>query len=467
MPKASSRPYLPTSSSDFALPPSSSSSSSPGASTSSLTLDDPTFLLQRFRRPSLLQKAGYLSESRLHSPLASSFTLHARRRSQNAYILEESESDKDRMVTDSSSSSETQTPPLRVPGNSEEDLTVKIGGSKVPLTPPRRRSSASMDSSDMPTIFNRRLSFPLKQPRILNLLAEARPEDAEVKSEAAFQRLVASCSELPAQPRTPRTFTDRGRYPEEAVREENTQEEPPSDDESDTEDGPFAFSALSGTQPINIQKTHTPAGSISGSFNGEDLNMSISEISSSFGAAAMDIDLPGSPLLPSMGSSISQWRYTPPPTTSAVRSNKRKLDDRFDPYPPSAKRRAVSPSLQYLRESHQSMNSPISRGNVSRLPIAIPITIPTSAVSSATSSPTFSGAFPSYARGIALTASPTLRATLGMAASPILRPLARRREEEEEEREIEGAGEAVNGLTLGLEAYPVSNESEAPGLEST
>ena len=158
MPKASSRPYLPTSSSDFALP---SSSSSPGASTSSITLDDPTFLLQRFRRPSLLQKAGYLSESRLHSPLASSFTLHARRRSQNTFIVEESESDKDRMVTDSSSSSETQTPPLRVSRNSEEDLNLKSGMSKVPLTPPRRKSSASMDASDMPIIFNRRLSFPV------------------------------------------------------------------------------------------------------------------------------------------------------------------------------------------------------------------------------------------------------------------------------------------------------------------
>lgn len=157
MPKASSRPYLPTSSSDFALPP---SSSSPSPSTSSLTLDDPAFLLQRFRRPSLLQKAGYLSDSRLHSPLASSFTLHAKRRSQNAFIIEESESDKDRMVTDSSSSSETQTP-LRVPGNSEEDLTVRVGVSKLPLTPPRRKSSASMDASEMPTIFNRRLSFPV------------------------------------------------------------------------------------------------------------------------------------------------------------------------------------------------------------------------------------------------------------------------------------------------------------------
>lgn len=152
---------------------------------------------------------------------------------------------------------------------------------------------------------------------------------------------------------------------------------------------------------------------------------------------------------------------------SAVRSNKRKckkifrppdnskdlikimvVDDRFDPYP-ATKRRAVSPSLQYLRDSHQAMNSSMSRGNVSRLPIAIPITMPASAVSSATSSPTITNSFPSYARGMAITASPTLRATLGMVASPILRPLARRREEEEKEKEIEGAGEAVNGLSLG------------------
>ena len=65
------------------------------------------------------------------------------------------------MVTDSSSSSETQTPPLRVSGNSEEDLGTRTGVLKLPLTPPRRKSSASMDASDMPTIFNRRLSFPV------------------------------------------------------------------------------------------------------------------------------------------------------------------------------------------------------------------------------------------------------------------------------------------------------------------
>jgi hypothetical protein len=118
----------------------------------------------------------------------------------------------------------------------------------------------------------------------MNLLAESRPEENEVKSEAAFQRLITSCSELPVQPRTPRVTTDRGRYPEEAGREEFTREDTPSDDE-ETEETPFAFSALSSSEPIKI-KTSTPAGSV----NGDDLSMNISE-SSSFGAAGMDVDL--------------------------------------------------------------------------------------------------------------------------------------------------------------------------------
>ncbi len=153
------------------------------------------------------------------------------------------------------------------------------------------------------------------------------------------------------QPRTPRTLADRGRYPEEAGPEETTREETPSDDELDqgNGDGPFSFSVPppTGTQPIAIQRrTHTPAGSITGSINGDEPGMSISETSSSFGGAAMDIDSavcsfdlffpqisdiifkpPGSPLLLSNmpnQNQISHWRYTPPPTTSAVRSNKRK-----------------------------------------------------------------------------------------------------------------------------------------------
>lgn len=175
----------------------------------------------------------------------------------------------------------------------------------------------------------------------------------------------------------------------------------------------------------------------------------------------------GSPLL-------SQWRFTPPPTSSgsAMRSNKRKrsefsrpsrpstskfdittgsIDERFDPYATASKRRAVSPSISYLRDSYSSsnLNSPISRASGPRLPIALPITIPSSAASSATSSPTFSTNYPPLPRGLNISSSPTLRATLTM-ASPILRPLGSRRRlgDEGDERVIQGAGEAVNCLTL-------------------
>lgn len=163
MPKASSRPSFPTSSTDFALPP---SSSSPVASTSSLTLDDPNLLLQRFRRPSLLApKASYISETRLHSPLASSFTMHSRRRSHSMIHLEESESDRERMLTDSSSgSSENPTPPLKPFDTTPEELKSKPDISKPPLTPPRRSSSTSMEVQDtqFSPLPNRRLSFPVR-----------------------------------------------------------------------------------------------------------------------------------------------------------------------------------------------------------------------------------------------------------------------------------------------------------------
>ncbi len=127
------------------------------------------------------------------------------------------------------------------------------------------------------------------------------------------------------------------------------------------------------------------------------------------------------------------------------------VDDRFDPYPSSSKRRAVSPSIPYLRDSHSAVSSPMIRSNGSRLPIAIPIAIPASAASSATSSPTIASNYPPFSRGIGVSSSPTLRATLSM-ASPILRPLNRRRlGEGDDEREIQGAGEAVNGLSLGYD----------------
>ncbi|KAG5647541.1 hypothetical protein DXG03_008894 [Asterophora parasitica] len=368
------------------------------------------------------------------------------RRSQGLMFTDEPESDRERMLTDSSAAnSETSTPPMKVLEKPDE-LKEKAASSRPPLTPPRRRSSASMDVQDsFSPLPGRRPSFPIKPPRILNLLAESRPEENEVKSEAAFQRLITSCSDLPIPPRTPRVTADRGRYPEEAGREEFQREDTPSDDEEQVVDIPSAFSSLGGSEPIAIKKPPTPAGSL----NGDDLSMMSTSESSSFGAAAMDVDLaPASPFSV-MSTPINHWRYTPPPTISAVRSNKRKLDDRFDPYPSSSKRRAVSPSMSHLRDyPGVGVGSPMN-GRNARLPIAIPVNIP-SAVSSATSSPTISSSFPSsLSRPVSMTSSPTLRSSM-ILASPILRPVPRymSRRGEEDEREIQGAGEAVGGLTL-------------------
>ncbi|KAJ7161342.1 hypothetical protein C8R43DRAFT_330565 [Mycena crocata] len=434
MPKATTaRHILPTNSTDFNLP---SSTSAPAASAASY-LDDSSVLFQRFRRPSLLApKATHLSESRIHSPLATSFKSHKRRASHSTSSLDESDS----LWSDITppSSSENPTPPLLAPDNIDDARR-----SMPPLTPPRRSLSRGADLADT-RLKGRRLSFPVKQPRILNLLAESRPVENEVQSEAAFQRLLASGVELP---RTPRTVADRGRYPEEAGHEEFQREDTPSDDGEDNESTytPF-FPIPSGSEPINIR---TPAGSV----NGDDINtMCISE---SPGLSGMDVDVPsGSPSMSSMSSmSISHWRSTPPPTTSAVRSNKRKFDERFDPYQNASKRRAVSPSLSYLRDSHPS--SPKSRSNP-RLPISIPI-MPASTASSTTSSPTIgvgvgNAAFLSMSRPVNGISSPTMRASMGL-ASPILRPVPRSaagvRRGEGEEREIEGAGEGVGCLTLG------------------
>jgi hypothetical protein len=129
------------------------------------------------------------------------------------------------------------------------------------------------------TFDSKSLPLQLKQPRILNLLQESRPEENEVKSEAAFQRLMSSCSELPIQPRTPRAVSDRGRYPEEAGNDESQREDTPSDD--DNEDSTFAFFPPS--EPINIAKPCTPANSI----NGDEMNMLLSESP----GIAMDIDM--------------------------------------------------------------------------------------------------------------------------------------------------------------------------------
>ena len=120
----------------------------------------------------------------------------------------------------------------------------------------------------------------IKMPRILTLLAEeAHPGEDEVKSEAQFQRLVASCSDLPFPPRTPRAASDRGRYPEEVPNEEPTRENTPSDDDDEADTIPFAYGA---SEPIAITKPVTPAHSV----NGDEFLFSESP-----GGAAMDVDL--------------------------------------------------------------------------------------------------------------------------------------------------------------------------------
>lgn len=116
-------------------------------------------------------------------------------------------------------------------------------------------------------------------------------------------------------------------------------------------------------------------------------------------------------------------------------------DDRYDPYP-AAKRRAVSPSVStYLRGSPR-----IS------IPVAIPISVPSSSSSSPVITQMQSFTHPNFAFsrpviGSPGMSSPTMRASVGLLASPILRPLPRARREGEE-REVENAGDSLGGISL-------------------
>lgn len=158
MPKDSSRPSLPTSSSDFALPSSSL------ATTSSVTLEDASFVLHRFRRPSVhAPKATYISETRLQSPLVSSFTLQASPIKRKAYSDDECSEDssmyRERKGRENSpsSSSENPTPPLAIHETSEESEDGGRASKSKMRTPPRKASV--IDNHLIP---RRRLSFPVR-----------------------------------------------------------------------------------------------------------------------------------------------------------------------------------------------------------------------------------------------------------------------------------------------------------------
>jgi len=90
----------------------------------------------------------------------------------------------------------------------------------------------------------------------MNLVTEARPEDSEVKSEAAFQRLLASCAELPTPTRSARA-QDRGRYPEEAGQDDSQHEQTGSDDDGE-DDEIFEFS--NNNDSITTTKSSTSNG---------------------------------------------------------------------------------------------------------------------------------------------------------------------------------------------------------------
>ena len=203
------------------------------------------------------------------------------------------------MWTDSSpSSSENPTPPLGPPIEVQPS-PVKGKRRRNPSTPPRNSPPTSVEAAGGFTAGHRRrpsgpvsaiemdrehaftFQTQVKTPRILNLLQESRPGDDEVKSEAAFQRLIASGSDLPLQPRTPRAASDRGRFPEEAGHEEIHREDTPSDDESHGED---AFAFLQSSEALTT-KPCTPAGSVCG----DELGMLISESPGPF--QPMDIDM--------------------------------------------------------------------------------------------------------------------------------------------------------------------------------
>ncbi|KAI6047810.1 hypothetical protein EDC04DRAFT_2619972 [Pisolithus marmoratus] len=420
MSRSPRRLSFPSSSQDFALPSSSTPVTSP---------EDPSSpLFLRFRRTSLLPRpSSAYADKHTSSPLAVSFTIPTRRHRSTGG--EESESDRERMCTESSpsNSSGNPTPPIYLPASKD---TERIGDQSSrdtlnPSTPPNQNISVLAPAPRYSPVASnsRRQTYPLKPARILNLLAEStRPEDDEVKSEAAFQRLIASYSELPAQPRTPRAPSNKGRYPEEAVEEDFPREDTPSDE--DDVDAIFAFDPPS--EPATT-KPCTPAHSV----NGDDPATYTSE---SPMVVAMDVD--------------------PPLTSPLVTSTPSSFDDRYDPYPTAAKRRAVSPSMSYLREVHPSLSYPRTPNGRPSFPN--PLAIPVSNSGSTSSSPTVTSySMPIYtsSRQVGLgstsvSSSPILRPTLGL-ASPILRPLARnRRGTDADERDIEGANEGVNGLTL-------------------
>ena len=180
----SPRPVLPASSSDFALSISTPSSSTLNTSATNTPLPSPSeeiagLMMLRFRRPSLLApvRPGTLQDGRLQtqSPLATtSFTFPLSRRYSTSIkddVGDESESDKDKMSTDSPPSvdSGATTPSLNSDPSEKSSLRADSDSSTKsaarPITPPQStptKPPAELSSEAIAQMKLRRLSHPVR-----------------------------------------------------------------------------------------------------------------------------------------------------------------------------------------------------------------------------------------------------------------------------------------------------------------
>lgn len=178
--------------------------------------------------------------------------------------------------------------------------------SMVRLRPLQYKNQNSHVLADLSTRF---ASQHLKPARLIAVLQETNVQEAEVHSEASFQRLVASHAELPLafHPRTPRSA--RGRFPEEVGREGDDDRDKDADDDSDDDDVVFGALGESGLTEAPVWTSDSPAMDVEmvckRSFFSHDLCETMPRQASSSGS-------------PSVASSVMHSVMSTPQPTSAV-----------------------------------------------------------------------------------------------------------------------------------------------------
>ncbi|QRV98164.1 hypothetical protein RhiJN_26183 [Ceratobasidium sp. AG-Ba] len=433
---ASPRTVLPSSLAEFALAH-SPRSAPPSPSSPMMFMDDPIASggmaqLRKLRRPSLLglvSKPSTMSttSSAPQSPLATSF-------GPMLNIPQELASPATHLTRGRSKSAARPKANHHHSGSGTPPQMSLDSRPRSPSTPPSRPGVLHRRNNSAGTHF--------KLPRLLSIQSElANPADAELKSEASFQRLLASNADLPgALVRTPHPRRrDRGRFPEVYLDED----EQPVDESEDDDDEVIRSGSNSNETLPNAARLPSSQGA--DEFTMDDILDS---------PARMDIDMGsyGSPPVMSSLFSMKGWRQTPPPTVAPSRIGKRKLDERYEPYP-QKRARGISPT---------------SFSNSTPNPYILPAnTVPRSPITTAAPRPTSLAASPPIAipRGGCHTPTPNTSAYAPMMlygspiiSSPILRPVrglglgangSGSREERERERQVDGAGNGVKRLDLG------------------